>query len=262
MGHTNSTTNYSLPQFVSSDKPAWLTDINGAFSDIDTAVKAAKDAGDDAQSDATQALSDAGDALTAANTAGSKASGALSSIAEVFDNATTYSVGEFVLYNNLLYVCTVAVTTPGDWTGATNWARITVDDMVTADRARISTNETNITNLNTDVNSKVGAWTYNGRFTINGFSSANWDLATPISSGTKEVMLTICVGSGDINKRIIRYTIIIPFDIFTTYGAYPDATFGTIRVQASVSYNSLSQLGLSSINDGGGSEMTLNCYTR
>lgn len=36
MGHTNSTPNFSLPQFLANDKPAWLTDINGAFSTIDT----------------------------------------------------------------------------------------------------------------------------------------------------------------------------------------------------------------------------------
>ena len=38
MAHTNSTTNYNLPQFISTDKPAWLTDFNGAMSDIDTAI--------------------------------------------------------------------------------------------------------------------------------------------------------------------------------------------------------------------------------
>ena len=40
MAHTNATPNYSLPQFVGSDKPAWLTDVNGAMSAIDTAMKA------------------------------------------------------------------------------------------------------------------------------------------------------------------------------------------------------------------------------
>ena len=35
MSHTNSTTNYALPQFLTTDKPAWLTDVNNAFSDID-----------------------------------------------------------------------------------------------------------------------------------------------------------------------------------------------------------------------------------
>lgn len=55
MSHTNSTTNYNLPQFVGTDKPAWLTDINGAFSAIDTAIKSAKDTADTAAGDATTA---------------------------------------------------------------------------------------------------------------------------------------------------------------------------------------------------------------
>lgn len=40
MSHTNSTTNYSLPQFVGSDTPGWLTDVNGAMADIDAAIYA------------------------------------------------------------------------------------------------------------------------------------------------------------------------------------------------------------------------------
>lgn len=40
MSHTNSTTNYNLPQFVGSDTPGWLTDVNGAMSDIDAAIYA------------------------------------------------------------------------------------------------------------------------------------------------------------------------------------------------------------------------------
>lgn len=44
MGHTNITPNYSLPQFIDSDKPAWLDDVNLAYSTIDTALKANADA--------------------------------------------------------------------------------------------------------------------------------------------------------------------------------------------------------------------------
>lgn len=58
MSHTNSTTNYNLPQFVGTDKPAWLGDINPAMSAIDTAIKSAKDAGDTADGKATQAQSE------------------------------------------------------------------------------------------------------------------------------------------------------------------------------------------------------------
>lgn len=44
MSHTNSTANYNLPQFIGTDKPAWLTDVNGAMSAIDTQMKANADA--------------------------------------------------------------------------------------------------------------------------------------------------------------------------------------------------------------------------
>lgn len=55
MSHTNTTLNYNLPQFVGTDKPAWLTDINQAFSNIDTAIKSAKDTADTATGSATTA---------------------------------------------------------------------------------------------------------------------------------------------------------------------------------------------------------------
>lgn len=48
MGHTNSTVNYNLPQFVETDKPSWLGDVNGAFLAIDTAIAAAKSTADSA----------------------------------------------------------------------------------------------------------------------------------------------------------------------------------------------------------------------
>lgn len=39
MAHTNSTTNYGLPQFIGTDKPGWLTDVNSAYTAIDTQMK-------------------------------------------------------------------------------------------------------------------------------------------------------------------------------------------------------------------------------
>lgn len=130
MSHTNSTTNYALPQFLTTDKPAWLTDINNAFSDIDTAVHNAQSDATTAGNNATQALSDASAASTAAATADAKGAGALASIEVAFDATTVYSVGAKVIYNSLLYRCIVAVITPGPWTGSTNWERITVDNLI------------------------------------------------------------------------------------------------------------------------------------
>lgn len=44
MSHTNKTANYNLPQFTGTDKPSWLTDVNGAMTSIDTQMKANADA--------------------------------------------------------------------------------------------------------------------------------------------------------------------------------------------------------------------------
>lgn len=76
MSYTNKTPNYDLPQWLGSDKPAWVTDMNGAFSAIDTAIKGASDSGSSAEATANNALSvaqsaqeTAGTALTTANEA-------------------------------------------------------------------------------------------------------------------------------------------------------------------------------------------------
>lgn len=39
MAHTNSTQNYGLPQWVGTDKPTFLGDLNSAFADIDARMK-------------------------------------------------------------------------------------------------------------------------------------------------------------------------------------------------------------------------------
>ena len=60
MSHTNSTPNYNLPQFVGTDKPTWLNDVNGAFTSIDTQMKANADSATSASSNATSANTNIG----------------------------------------------------------------------------------------------------------------------------------------------------------------------------------------------------------
>lgn len=82
--HTNSTPNYNLPQFVSTDKPTWLGDVNGAMSAIDTAVAGvnstatgADSKADNAVTTANTAATTAGNAATLAETANTNANSAL-----------------------------------------------------------------------------------------------------------------------------------------------------------------------------------------
>lgn len=146
--HTNSTTNYSLPQFLPTDKPAWLTDVNPAYLAIDNAMKANADAADAAQTDATQALADAAGANAIATQADAKASGAVASLSEQFLDTNTYSVGEYVIFNNILYVCIEPVTTPGPWTGSVNWERASLDSIATTLNAAVA-------NLNSRTGSNI-----------------------------------------------------------------------------------------------------------
>ena len=64
MGATNHTTNYNLPQFIGSDKPTWLGDVNGAMSTIDTQMKENSDLATTAKSTADTADTKAGTAIT------------------------------------------------------------------------------------------------------------------------------------------------------------------------------------------------------
>lgn len=43
MASTNHTQNYNLPQFIGTDKPTWLGDVNSAMATIDTTMKANAD---------------------------------------------------------------------------------------------------------------------------------------------------------------------------------------------------------------------------
>lgn len=160
MAHTNSTTHYNLPQFVTTDKPAWLTDVNGAMTAIDTGIFNAQDKADDAADDASQALEDSAAAQTTANTADAKASGAVASIAPDFSTTSTYAVGALVMYNNLLYKCKLAVNTPGAWTGSVNWNRETAAGLNDAMDLRMDAVEAAITPITPSytISKSSGAW--------------------------------------------------------------------------------------------------------
>ena len=75
MSATNHTPNYTLPQFIATDVPTWLVDVNGAFSDIDTAIHNAQEA--------------AGTASTLATTAKNKADAVETSLGTTNGNVTT-----------------------------------------------------------------------------------------------------------------------------------------------------------------------------
>lgn len=134
MAHTNSTTNYGLPQWIGSDKPTFLGDFNSAFNTIDTQMKSNADTASGAAETASSANATAisanetaiaadGKATLAKNTADAATSAAqsasdlatvakntadnaahaaqgnnIANLAPPYDETRTYSVGELVTY--------------------------------------------------------------------------------------------------------------------------------------------------------------------
>lgn len=119
MGATNHTANYDLPQWIGTDKPTFLGDLNDAFLKIDTAMKTN-------QSEISGAVSDAGNALAKAtsaeqgvntltplvNTASENASQALSTANNAASTANTANNNA-----NSAKVVTDAISVNGGWTG-------------------------------------------------------------------------------------------------------------------------------------------------
>lgn len=71
MSFTNKTANYDLPQWVAADKPTFLQDLNGAFSDIDAQMKTNETAAASAQSTAdvnTSSITSLGETVTSQGT--------------------------------------------------------------------------------------------------------------------------------------------------------------------------------------------------
>lgn len=98
MGHTNETTHYGFPQFVSTDKAGWLTDMNEAFEKMDTSLydinTIASDAdtkADTASGLANTAAAQGAKAEQAANSATAAANAAASSAANAQGTANTAS---------------------------------------------------------------------------------------------------------------------------------------------------------------------------
>lgn len=167
MASTNKTTNYDLSQFIETDKPGWLTDYNGDMRKLDTALKAISDVADGASgglSSLTDRMTAAEGAITtnandidalearadvleaqAQSTAGTIAGIQTEQItqnagieaatelgynlARPYDSASTYAVGDYVLFQNTLYKCVTAIAT-GEAFDPTKWLAIKATDEI------------------------------------------------------------------------------------------------------------------------------------
>lgn len=89
MSFTNQTQHYGLPQYVGTDVPAWLTDINTAFATIDQGMNAAKTQADSAATAAGQAVNDVSALQSTVNTQATQISAAAQAASAAQTTANT-----------------------------------------------------------------------------------------------------------------------------------------------------------------------------
>lgn len=124
MSHTNETTYYGLPQFIGTDIINPLTDTNGAYSAIDTALHDVAAVAGQAETVAGQASDDVStmDARVTAvessvQTMDEDIENISKAVAPTFVTTASYQSGDYVMYNGKRYRFT-ATHVAGAWTGA------------------------------------------------------------------------------------------------------------------------------------------------
>lgn len=90
-------------------------------------------------------------------------SGILRIIGNTYDSTATYEIGDYTIYENKLYICTTAITTPETWNGL-HWQQTTIIAALKALQTSIGNkmNKTNPTgtgalSLNRKANTTIGA---------------------------------------------------------------------------------------------------------
>lgn len=175
MAHTNSTTNYNLPQWVGSDKPTFLGDLNTAFNDIDVQMKVNADGivtADDKAENATTLANDAQDDVDALTLRVTTAEGNIANNTTLIGNNTTS-------INNLTSsVQTINTELTGKQNTITGGASTVTTNNLTASRVLVSDSDGKITNSSIS-ETKLGYLsnvTSDIQAQINSKASDNWTL--------------------------------------------------------------------------------------
>ena len=139
---TNKTTNYDLPQFVGTDKPTWLGDVNQAMADIDAGM----------HTNATAIESMASDVATA-SAAASQASQDVSALTSTVNTLSSDVTAVTTTANNAQSTATSALNTAntangniGNLSQLTTTDKTSIVNSINEVKTNSDTFETNITN--------------------------------------------------------------------------------------------------------------------
>lgn len=176
---TNKTANYDLPQFVGTDKPTWLGDINQAMADIDAGM----------HENASNISTMASDVATASATA-SQASQDVSALTSTVNTLSSDVTAVTTTANNAQSTATSALNTANTANGKadTNASNIgTLSNLNTTDK-------TNIVSAVNEVNTKV----------LNEIGGVVWDNPNPTDNFGDE---NITLNTGDYDYLIWNFRV-------------------------------------------------------
>lgn len=187
MSFTNTTIHYGLPQYVGSDKPTWLVDVNNANQAIDSAIFAANTA-------AAAAVADATAAQTAAQSAHTSADAAVTSAATA--NATAESA---------VSSATTAVQTANSASSAASAAGTTANSAL---------------DIANNASTQAGGATTNAAAAVTTANAANAkstqavaDIAVPYDATKAYVLGAYCTYNGIFYKNIVPITVAHAFNV-------------------------------------------------
>lgn len=185
MAHTNSTTNYSLPQWVGSDKPTFLGDLNTAFSDIDGQMKTnadnitiAKDTADNAQTSADDAQDDVDALALRVDTAEGN----------ITTNTTNIGLNTTAIGNLSTSISTINTALDGKQATITGGASTVTTNNLTASKVLVSDSSGKISNStvsDTEVGYLSGV-TSNIQTQFNNKADKSWVHATRLTCTTSQ----------------------------------------------------------------------------
>ena len=107
---------------------------------------------------------------TSSNQVANKAyvDGGISNIASAYSKTSTYNVGDYVIYNNILYECTTQISTAENW-NSSHWSRVKTTNLIKAKQDTLVSG-TNIKTINNQ--SLLGS----GNITISGGGGSATDV--------------------------------------------------------------------------------------
>ena len=142
-------------------------------------------------------------------------SGILRIIGNTYDSTSTYAVGDYVIYDNRLYVCTTAIDSPEAWNGL-HWQQTTINAVLKTLSSSVSGK------MDKNNPTGTGDLTMSGDVVINGNVSLSTKVSTYDQSIGKTLTGTLTAGqtSLTITDSSIETTSLI--DIYTdVYGLEP-----------------------------------------